>query len=469
MEKRLLEVHSPLLLGGKEFRSNRFELISSFYPDYSFGISHPGPLEISRAIGAVRKADVPVLPERIKLLQKFSEKFTFSEKDVEHCVRLTGMPIRLVRGLFDQIPSIIKEVSTQMGVRFRQLGVEKPQLAEPFGKRVYRMLVPRPGFCYAITPGNDPRAAALVAANLAYLGIPFILRASIRDTAAQLVIKAMIAAGFDPRFCNLIYLDRNGPQAAESHARLATASSVIWTFGPAAVIEPTLRYQPSNQDSSVDLFEGKTVLQHASGNCAAVTCGPLTDEGCRQLYASIGYPIVCTATKSVMVIDSESWIEQAAEYLHSLVIGDPLDPECQVGYIEPKYLDYLESLREKTNLWGTLYGGERISPFQAAPMLVASEKEFPDFFAREIPAYVLAARPCKDLDEAIQWINHYTGDEPRLAVSFLNFQRQHLGEKILSTRAHILLVGKPTTTLVPTFHEGNDYALLLSQDRYLNL
>jgi len=460
-------MHDTLLIGGKEYRPNPFAGRSSFYPDYTFQLSHPGPLEVSQAIGAVRKADIPALPERAGLLREAAAKFNYSNADVEHCVRMTGMPLRLVAGLFDQVPAIFHEVPERMGARFHSIGKQDPRLAETIGQGLYRVLAPPDGFCYAITPGNDPRAAAIVAANLAYLGFPFILRASIRDTAAPLIIRALIAAGFDPRFSNLIYLDRNGPQAAESHARLASASSAIWTFGPSAAIEPTLRYQQIGQRQ--DLFEGKTVLRHASGNCAAVTCGQLSEGGRQQLYASIGYPIVCTATKSMMVVDNASWEQQAAEYLHSLVIGDPLDPDTQVGYVEPRYLDYLASLREKNSLRGSFYGGERRSKFQAAPLLVASSEELPDFFAQEIPAYVLAIRPCRDLAEAIAQINHYTGAEPRLAVAFLNFPRQQLSREILSARAHALLVNRSTTTLLPTFHEGNDYALQLSQSRFLSL
>jgi hypothetical protein len=154
--------------------------------------------------------------------------------------------------------------------------------------------------------------------------------------------------------------------------------------------------------------------------------------------------------------------------LHESRLGS-LDPRTQVGYIEPRYLDYLESLRQKHALRGRFYGGERRAGYQSTPLLVASTEELPDFFAQEIPAYVLAARPCKDILEAIAMINHYNGPEPRLAVAFLNFPRQQLGEEILSVRAHAVLVDRPTTTLLPAFHEGNDYALQLGQSRYFLL
>jgi len=187
-------MHDTLLIGGKEYRPNPFAGRSSFYQDYTFQLSHPGPLEVSQAIGAVRKADIPALPERAGLLREAAAKFNYSNADVEHCVRMTGMPLRLVAGLFDQVPAIFHEVPERMGARFHSIGKQDPRLAETIGQGLYRVLAPPDGFCYAITPGNDPRAAAIVAANLAYLGFPFILRASIRDTAAPLIIRALIAA-----------------------------------------------------------------------------------------------------------------------------------------------------------------------------------------------------------------------------------------------------------------------------------
>jgi hypothetical protein len=116
-----------------------------------------------------------------------------------------------------------------------------------------RRLLPHQGFCYAITPGNDPRPAAIVAANLGYLGIPFILRASIRDAAAPLVIRALIAGGFDPRFCNLVYLDRADPLSKSNHTRMLAACSIIWTFGSPDSIDRTLRYRSTGRRVLLDL------------------------------------------------------------------------------------------------------------------------------------------------------------------------------------------------------------------------
>jgi hypothetical protein len=101
-------------------------------------------------------------------------------------------------------------------------------------------------------------------------------------------------------------------------------------------------------------------------------------------------------------------------------------------------------------------------------LLVASQDECPDFFAQEIPAYVLAARACQDFTEAIAQINQNTGGQPRLAVSLLNFPKDQLSSQVLDLCAQAILVDRPTTRLIPAFHEGNDYSLLLTRSRFLN-
>ena len=495
----------PLILAGKELSRSTFTSQSNFYPGYTYRIARAGSLDIASAIGAARQAERGTITERLTLLEKAAGVFSYSQEDVEHSVRMTGMPIRLVSDHFAEIPEILRTIPHQISTRFTQIGHENPLLAEKISHGFYKALVPNQGFCYAITPGNDPRATAVVAANLACLGIPFILRASIRDAAAQLVIRALHASGFDPRLAQLLYLDREDPQANQNHAHLVQACSVVWTFGPPTIIDRTLRYQsnpphaavsleginidpadmhalhallvewgPGGLDrrllietSQLDLFAGKTVLRHASGNCAAIAFGPFSDQTREWLYAAIGYAIVCTATKSVMTVRGENWTNQAADFLESLVIGDPLDPQTQVGYIESPCLDYVEELHHKHLSRATFFGGQRRSPTQAAPLLVHSQVNIPNFFAQEIPAYILSVRECLDIPEAIDQINQFTTEQPRLAVSLMNIPQNQLSDAVLNLHAHTILIDKPTTSLLPAFHEGNDYTLLLSEGRLI--
>jgi acyl-CoA reductase-like NAD-dependent aldehyde dehydrogenase len=454
----------PLYIAGDQIARETFTGGSLFYPGERYEIGKARSLDIAQAIGLARAVRRPGLPERLELLRRAASAFTYGPNDLERAVRQTGMPVRLVTALFEEIPEILRSVARAAGQRFLQLGRDSTQLAERIRPGLLNLMQPLEGFCYAITPGNDPRAAAIVAANLGCMGIPFILRPSIRDAAAPRVVQALLAAGFDPRFCSLVYLDRDDPLASEQHFRLVDACTIVWTFGPPPAIDPLIRFH-----GGIDHFEGKRVLRHSAGNCASVACGPFDEQTRAWLYASIGIAPVCTATRSVMAVGNPQWIDQAASFLASLKVGDPLDPETQVGFIDPRCLDYLESLVRKNSLDIQAYGGERLSPVQARPLLVSSQSPVPDFFAQEIPAYMLAVRHCADLGQAIEKLNASSGEIRRLAVSFFNPPMEQLGEALLRVRALEALVDKPTTTLLPALHEGNDYIRMLAQGKLIVL
>jgi hypothetical protein len=94
--------------------------------------------------------------------------------------------------------------------------------------------------------------------------------------------------------------------------------------------------------------------------------------------------------------------------------------------------------------------------------LITSQEEMPDFLGQEIPAYVLTTRTSKLLNEAVDQLNKHLGGNPRLAVSLLRLAKDQLEYAKEQVSARILLINKPTSRLVPTFHEGNDYSLLLT-------
>jgi acyl-CoA reductase-like NAD-dependent aldehyde dehydrogenase len=493
-----------LLLDGKEIDRNPRPGSSLFYPDYTYQTANAGPLDIASAIGLARSAGRPDLQERIKFLSKAAESFTYDQGHLDHSVRMTGMPVRLVEALYRQIPEILRGVAGHLQSGNRRLPANILEL-QPLRGGGFKLLTTGGGFCYAITPGNDPRAAALVAANLAYLGIPFILRASPRDAASLPTLQALFAGGFDPSFASLLYIDAAETDFAPNHFKLVDSASAIWTFGPDQSVDPLLRFErigsqarldlkylgldqsdpqyitgalleltPGEmlkavqvEDQQVDHFEGKVVIRHTAGNCAAITWGPFTPETGQILYAASGYPAICTATKSVFPIDGKGWVEDLADYWLDRKTGDPLDPTTEIGYINPRHLDMLERLLEKNAACCKAHGGRRISSFQATPLVVSTQSELPDFFAQEIPAYVMAAHPCQSVDKAVALINAYTQNGPRLAVSLLNSPPDQRLPALSDLRSYAILIDKPTSSLAPVFHEGNDYTALLAKAQLL--
>lgn len=495
----------PLIIAGKRISRSPFLGKSLFYPQYTFQLSNPTQLDIASAIGAMRHADPPSLSERRRLLERTADIFEFDDQLTQHVVRMTGMPISLIRNALLDIKRIFREVPETYHRRFEFFGDQDHYQQEMISTHLSKLFIPKGDFCYAVTPGNDPRAAAIVAANLGYLGIPFIVRASIRDAVAPSIIQAMVAAGFDPRFCNLIYLDKNAPDFDRKHFKLLQACACIWTFGPSYIIDKTLRYQiekrvisietpdpgsgPLNSDdlkdllnrlskaelnsqlrsvpTKVDRFEGKVVLRHESGNCAGVLHGALDEQVEAMLYPSIGYANVCTAMKTLMVIGDGNQIEQVADLMAGLVVGDPLQEDTQVGYIDERNLDHLADLVNKNSLYIRTYGGKRISKIQAKPLLVTGKDDLPDFLGQEIPAYVLTMATTQSVDDAVKRLNQHLQGKPRLGVSFFNVPEDELQPAIPKINAHIVLLDKPTSTLLPAFHEGNDYALLLTEGKLI--
>jgi acyl-CoA reductase-like NAD-dependent aldehyde dehydrogenase len=497
------ELINPLIVNGSPIMRSPFSGSSIFYDDYRYLTASAERRDISYAIGCARSAQRPSLKERLASLEKAAQTFTYSNQHLEHTVRMTGMPIRVVEDFYKQIPDLLRSVPRGAASRFGRTGGPFPHDLEILDEGLYKVLLPQEGFCYAITPGNDPRAAALIAANLAYLGLPFVLRASPRDAVPPLLIEALVQGGFDPTFASLVYLNPSEPDSTFKNFKLVDASSAVWTFGAAERIDPTLRFEKRGQrvnlnldefteemdlpsvkhvlknlgteellkrirleDEMVDHFKEKLILRHSAGNCAGIAWGDLSETTGQILYQSFACPAVCSAMKSVRVVDGGEWIQQAADLFKDLVVGDPLDPTTQVGYIAPRTLDSLEAMTTANACLISTVGGRRISAQQAEPLLVCAENEAPQFFAQEIPAYVLAARSCEDTDEAIEVINNSTST-PRLAVTLLNAPSSQKLPVLLKLNTHAVLVNQPTSQFTPLLHEGNDYLLELSKARLL--
>jgi acyl-CoA reductase-like NAD-dependent aldehyde dehydrogenase len=489
----------PLIIAGEEIYEPVFAGRCVFYEDYHYQVANASVLDLSKAIGAARSAERPPGASRGALLDKAAEDFTYTQEVLEHTVRLTGMPVTLVQTLLSEIPQWLRQVPEMARGRFTTNGQKEALREKISAGKYWKLLSSLEGFCYAVTPGNDPRSAALVAANLVFMGVPFILKASPKDAIAPLVVKALLSAGLDPNFCSLVYFEGDTPWSAKKHFKLVDACSLLWTFGPDERVESLLRYEQGAPQAIIDLsgldaeqldtkglaqaasergfkitneridhFTGKRVLRHNSGNCAAIVNGSVDEWLKDSLYEAINFPLGCTATKSVFWLQApEDLLSNLQLFLTDLKVGDPLDAQTQIGYVHPRNLDYLQAKLERNRLRLQDFGGERLSPIQARPLLVASQEELPDFFADEIPAYVLAVQNCGDSRQAIERINHYTTREPRLAVSLYRLPEAEWLAAMQELRAHTVLVDLPTSRVMPAFHEGNDYALSLSAGKLI--
>jgi acyl-CoA reductase-like NAD-dependent aldehyde dehydrogenase len=454
----------PALIGGRRIERRPFAVRSLFYPDYLAQAADASPLDVAAAIGAARSAQPGSLAGRIGWLNNAARAFQAGPQVIAHTVRMTGLPLQVVAQLLADIPAWLSSVP-QAALRRYPPPAGGGLLSEELGPRLRRLLIPIEGFCYAVLPANDPRAAALVAASLGVLGIPFILKASKGDAVSLRVVQALIAGGFDPDFCSLLYFDNRRPDAPGLHARLVEASAAVWTFGPQAQVDRALRFAPGS--APADLFAGKPVLYHQNAACAAIVGAPWSPQQAAYWWEALSFASGCTASRSAMVVRQPGWLEPAAAFLQGLVIGDPLDPATQVGYLPAANLDYLESLLRRHQASLERIGGRRISAFQMSPALLTCQDGAEAFFQQEIPAYLLAVRHSPGADQAARQLNQAAGGSPRLAVSIYGFPPRTARRLAGGLHAQVVTIDQPTTRVIPFFHEGNDYLQALTRPRLI--
>lgn len=456
------------LIGGQPIARRSFPSPSLFYPEYQVATPQAGELDVSRAIGAARRAERMAFAERARALLRAAEAFHAPLSVIEHTVRVTGIPRRVVESLVADIPRWLSQIpDAYAGKLIDSAPFDRTAQDQEMPQVIYQ---PPNGFAYALCPATDPRAAALVAGNLGALGIPFILKASRQDALAPLVLQALIAGGFDPNFCSLLYFDNRDESAPGKHHKLLQASQVVWTFGPRAGLFPALGLElPSQPGKLPELLQGKVTLFHEDAACAALVGGEFTPATEAFLAESLAFASGCTAVRGVFLVDAaQDWLARGRDWLANLTVGDPLDPATQVGYFHPTNLEALERTVQQHRHDLQQYGGQRLSAHQLQPLLVELDQPVPELLGQEIPAFFLAALRCQSFEQALDLLDRTALQPPRLTVATHGLELSPAQvQRLAGVQTRYIYLDQPTSRVIPHFHEGNDYLRRLCRPRLL--
>jgi acyl-CoA reductase-like NAD-dependent aldehyde dehydrogenase len=451
------------VIAGKSLQRPPFFSPSIFYPQYIVPTPSASPLDISSAIGATRRVERETFQKRAAYLLRAAHAFQFSPEHIKHTVKVTGIPYRVVRNLLEDIPQWIKKIVLFYGQRFDILDGQPERLVLRLPGGLKQILTPLDGFCYVILPANDPRAAVLAAANLGYLGIPFVLKASRHDAISPLIIQALLDGGFDPSFASLIYFDNHATESRAYHTRLIQESSVVWTFGPRHTLDAVMPPADLLTQENRPKF-----LYHEHGACAAIFGGDFTSQTVEILHKSLELAGSCTATRAAFYLSKQEWLQAAVETITGMTTGDPLNPATEIGYIHPRNLDTLELLMRKHQHQIRFYGGKRLSPVQMEPLAVECLQPVQSLMGQEIPAYYFAFQQCNSLTEAVTLANDSLIAPTRLAVGLFGFNSTEANPRIIiQIKSQIIQQNQPTSTILPYYHEGNDYAMELTRSQLL--
>lgn len=501
------------IIGGRDISlsGKYFYAESPFYKGYKIKIADAGKLDLALVVSKLNNAQNTCsklsFDDCKKILLRASKKIVFKKEDVEHVVRMTGMPYKYVRIYLDEIARLFKTLPELCGKKY---GVINGELGKPLhdGSHKLELRVPAKGFVYAITPANDPRVSALVAAILVTAGMRGVLKVSKSDVPiAYKIIKTIIDCGYPVDALAVVSFDTAKPESKELNFELVDKAGIIWPFGDDKTVDRLLRFETrdlfdidrfmrvrhiDNLESQfetfreaiaqsreslrsfivnhkIDHFSDKVILRHGSGRCAGILDNDydLNEAADILIDSSMRYPIGCNSMKSVFIPKRNcekllAILEKRIQKLEELT-SDPLDPATEVGYIEPTLLKTLTQRIEELKRMGLVKivaGGKVKSAFQMTPLLAITHDVHSELLLNEYSAYILAVKPSKNFEAAVEELNSAAGEFKKLAVSILTHNPAHSRAKV---NAHHIKINELTTDIDGIVHEGNDYIAHLTK------
>ena len=482
-------------------------------------VADTGIMDTSIAISNVKKCwdtcQSLGFTKRAKILKKAATNLEFNESEIDLIIKLIGMPKKYVKQQIDQIPEIMSNFSDIVIERY---GLLNDRLGTDFIENDYfhkiEFRLPKKGFVYAITPGNDLRTTTLVSTILVLLGLPAIIKPSKTDVIIpSKIIEAMINAGYPKNGLNLIFLDSNRKNSKNQNFKICDEASVIWPFGDDDTVDNLLRLEQhtkfdierflkdkniqdiktdfakfnieiqNSRDTinnyiitdNIDHFSSKLVLRHASGRCASILDADFDLDVATKLIidSSMRWPIGCNSMKSVFVVESvfDKIVAKLTKEFKLLdkAIANPLDKETEVGYIDKKTVLFLErriNELKMLNLITVLHGGTKINPFQLTPFLISTNDFNSELLINEIPGYILCLTKVKTFKDGVEHINILTNNNPKLAVSYFTNNIENMK---LYTNAHHIKINYLTTDIDGLVHEGNDYIMQLTRPHMVHI
>lgn len=491
------------LVRGRLVGANTFTATSPYFPDYSVQIADASEQDLERAISLTKRGQERLgglsFDERAHILKDAAGRLVFDESDIEHAVRMMGMPRKSIKDYVEMIPMLMAGMPDTVAARY---DVIDGKLGHRYDRiDSIELKEAKDGPLYAVVPSNDPRATLFVFSFCAVRGIPAVFKVSKAELPiATKVVQAALDAGYPPEGISLLCWDTSDAERAKRlHFKLADAANQVVIFGSDETVDNTLRYERRRiivpeklqayrgqtltdeilasvtEDQPIDHLDGK-LMRHTTGNCAMIVTEDADLEHTVRtiIHSAYHYPISCKSLKAIYAIGKayDRLVAALPTRMQELLIGDPLNPRVDVGYVEPDTLDavlhQMENLRRVGQVQ-VLAGGERVNRHQATPLLVATQDPLALGLTKEISLYIATIKRCGTLNEAVDHCNQ--GAHPnRLAVSVMTGSNLRLLVPIIANlKANLIHVNQPTNYLHGVIHQGYNYIEALGWSKSIKL
>ena len=475
MQIRMIRIEN--FVGGslQDSLDGTFRVSSPFF-EYSFEVPNSCVLDagdtFSKAREAQKKCAILSLEERCSILKRAAEKFTISEEELTHLVKMQGMPCRFVEkhAMYsrEQFLHIAHAAEQRHGFALDQLG-------RSMGVCGFELSRPGDGIAVAFIPPNDPAEAAFVMSHAVLSGAALVVKPSQSEPYMALKVASLLTeCGYPPGGISVLHWNTADASRKELTQALLRDSRYQIVMGDYETAYSLL--------GSVENRTAKRCAFSAGRSKAIVDEGADLERVAELLIeSSFHWTNNCVSTKSVVVVGDglDVLVSLLGRKCEGAVVGNPLNTDTTVGYVDEKLLDHVEQVvKGQTDFsYAQCYNPfTRMSRVQMRPLLVhlpRPDAESP-FVSHELP-YTLALMSVPTFDDAVRFVNEtgmHLPEKKSMAVSLYAkepsfdayVQRNPERLKLLTDlKTYMLCYNRPSTSLSPRLrHQGVDLAGFLS-------
>ncbi|QIA27641.1 aldehyde dehydrogenase family protein [Thermaerobacter sp. PB12/4term] len=358
--------------------------------------------DVERAVTAAQRAyrENPLPPyRRYQILKRASELIRERKPELARTIAAeAGKPLKDALAEVDRCTQTL-EISAEEAKRIHgeQVPIEAAPGAE--NRLAFTLRVPV-GVVAAISPFNFPLnlAAHKVGPSLAAGNAVVLKPATATPLSAVHLVQALADAGLPPGYLNLV----TGAGGEVGEWLLADPRIAAYTFTGSAAVGERIKAASGLRRVVLELGNNSATIVCADADLdlAAARCA-------RGAFANAGQ--ICLSVQRIYVQRPvyEAFLEKLVAETRKLKVGDPLDPETDVGpMISEAEAERAEAwIREAVEQGARVLCGGRRQGAVLEPTVLVDVRPDMKVVCQEAFAPLVTVAPFEDVDEAIAMVN----------------------------------------------------------------
>src|SRR3989344_1828011 len=402
----------PLLLNSnfidgeyKKSFSGECSTKSPFY-DYSFELPNSSVVDVKLALSyatqARKIAHTLSFEQRAAIVMNAAANYQVTDEECEHLVKMTGMPRKHVhtrtsfgKQILESLPQMIR---SRYGHGFGTITRQILKNGHYAGYETHRSV---DGVIAAFVPPNDPAELPFLLGHVVMYGGTIIVKPSMSEPYMALKIAELLTkAGYPAGGLQVLQWNTADSTRAQVSQELVRASSHRIIMGGHHTAEQLLKVHDNEGNLTEEHYSSGRNCIFSSGNSKAIIAPGCDIEAVADMLVAGAYEWTrdCVSTKSVFVVgDQRPLIAALQRRLEKLIVGDPLDAETDVGFVEhpEKVSDIIKGLVDFK--YAQLHFGK--NPLS----LLETTNVHSPLLQQELP-YTLTIFPVESIDAAVHEI-----------------------------------------------------------------